>query len=169
MNGKGLWDSHAISTYLIGTYGQPNDPLYPDDLWTRAQIDQRMAFETSALFSVLRSLSIAFFREGGWEVPNAAIKNAHEGYAFLELFLANGQYLVGDTLTVADLSVITSLTQLSKFIPIDGAKYPRTVAWIGRFDDLPYFAEINTRWLNDFLPFVEEMRAKNKAAAEARK
>lgn len=162
VNGKGLWDSHAIATYLIGKYGKPNDSLYPQDLWVRARIDQRMAFETSALFSVLRSLSTIFFREGGWEVPEVAIKNANEAYEYLEQFLADSRYLVGDSLTVADFSVITTVTQLCKFIPIDAVKYPRTIQWIVRFDELPYFAEINTAWLDSFFTYAEGIRAKNK-------
>lgn len=44
-----LWDSHAIATYLIQKYGK-DDKLYPNDLETRARIDQRLHFDGSILF-----------------------------------------------------------------------------------------------------------------------
>lgn len=111
---------------------------------------------------------IEFCHNGGWDVPMATVKSAQEAYAYVESFLADGQYLVGDTMTVADLSVITTLTQLRKFIPIDGVKCPRTIAWIGRIERLPYFGEINTTMLNDSMAYVEKIRSKNKAIANAK-
>lgn len=44
-----IWDSHAVSTYLIGKYAK-NDSLYPKDLKVRSKIDQRLHFEGSVLF-----------------------------------------------------------------------------------------------------------------------
>lgn len=152
----------------MGKYGKPNDPLYPQDLYVRAQIDQRLQFETAIIFSVLSGLGRSFFYEGGWEIPPTAIVRANEGYAFLETFLSVSKYLVGDQLTVADFSVITSLTQLDRFIPIASEKYPLLIQYIKRFDELTYFKDINTAGLNDIIVFFEGIRKNNKAAAQAK-
>lgn len=48
-NGFYIWDSHAISTYLIQKYGK-DDSLYPKDLQKRAVIDQRLHFDSGTLF-----------------------------------------------------------------------------------------------------------------------
>lgn len=130
------------------------------------------------LISVCSSRRLKFFPfyvglreisyEGGWEVPATAIASANAGYGHLETFLSGSKYLVGDQLTVADFSVITSVSQLAKLVPIDTDKYPLLTQWIKRFDELSYFKDINTAWMNEMMIFVEGIRAKNKAAAQAK-
>lgn len=55
-----LWDSHAIIVYLVSKYGKKNDPLYPDDLVTRARIQQHLHYESGVLFARLRSCFVSF-------------------------------------------------------------------------------------------------------------
>lgn len=57
-NGSIIWDSHAISTYLVEKYAK-NDKLYPKDLVQRAQIDQRLHFDSGFLFARLRFLFVS--------------------------------------------------------------------------------------------------------------
>lgn len=166
-NGNFLWDSHAISTYLIRKYGGEDHPLYPTDVYTRARIDQRLHFDTSTLYGALREVFLPFYFEGAYDVSAKAIKSANDAYAFMETFLAFEPYLVGQYITVADFSAITSVTQLSSAVPVDAVKYPKLSAWIKRFDDIAKFNELNTIPLLEYVKVVDDFRAKNKAAAKA--
>lgn len=50
---KYIWDSHAVSVYLIEKYGD-DQFLYPKDLYKRAVIDQRLHFDSGVLFPSLQ-------------------------------------------------------------------------------------------------------------------
>lgn len=47
-DGKSVWDSAAIMTYLVGKYAS-DDSLYPKDLYLRAVVDQRLYFNCTVL------------------------------------------------------------------------------------------------------------------------
>lgn len=168
-NGRYLWESHAIIPYLIGKYAKTDDdhPLYPKDLYIRARIDQRMHFETGILFRSLLTLLRPIVYEGAIEITDAHLKVVHEALETVETFLAVDLYMVGDQLTVADFSVITTLTHLVSRVPLDADKYPKTAAYIKRLEALPYFDEINTKNLATFTPLINFILARNKAAVQA--
>lgn len=166
-NGKFLWDSHAISTYLIRKYGGEDHPLYPTDVYIRARIDQRLHFDSCTLFGALRDVFLPIYLDGAYDISAKANKSANDAYAFLETFLAVDPYLVGESITVADFSAITSVTQMSELVPVDAEKYPKLSAWIKSFDDIPNFNKLNTIPKLEFIKFVDDIRARNKAAAIA--
>lgn len=53
-----LWDSHAITPYLVCKYA-PNLDLYPEEICLRAKVNQRMHFNSSTLFPLLRSVTVS--------------------------------------------------------------------------------------------------------------
>lgn len=57
--------------------------------------------------------------------------------------MKDAEYMVGNSLTVADFSAAPIITSVNGLIPIDGNKYPKLVAYIERLSQLPYFDEIN--------------------------
>lgn len=171
-DGRSLWDSHAICTYLIGKYGgaaNGDHPLYPSDLFTRARIEQRLHFESTVIFAAAKASIGSVFFSGAWELSAEHVKSAHAAYDFLDTFLANDKYLVGDKLTVADLSAITTVTQLVTQIPLDATKHANVSAWIRRLEELPYFRETNTASLENFIVFFDGLKKKNKEAAAEKK
>lgn len=165
-DGRSLWDSHAISTYLIGKYGGAggDHPLYPRDLYTRARIDQRLQFETGVLFAVAKSIFVGIKLHGHIGPTAEHERQMADAYALLEAFLADGAFVVGDQLTVADLSLAVTVTQIGLHVPLDGVRFPRVAAWIGRVRQLPYFDGINARALEDFGQLVAGLVAQNVAA-----
>lgn len=64
-------------------------------------------------------------------------------YKTWEMFLAEGEFLVGNSMTVADLSCIPLLTSFNDLIPIDGEKFPKLLNYVERMSQLPYYDEIN--------------------------
>lgn len=62
-NGKFLWDSHAINTYIMSKYGKEEQQrrLYPRGVYQRAVIDQRLHFNNGVLFPSFRNVAVGFF------------------------------------------------------------------------------------------------------------
>lgn len=163
-DGESIWDSHSICTYLIGKYGS-DDSLYPKDLLKRARIDQRLHFDNGVLFQALRAANLAILYYGAYEYNQEQIDAIASCYEFTEKFLESSDYIAANQLTVADFSCGSMVTALDYHVPLNAEKYPNTVAWIARLNELPYFEELNTRVSNDkFRPFFDQKKADNRAA-----
>ncbi|XP_060655653.1 glutathione S-transferase 1-like [Drosophila nasuta] len=135
-----IWDSHAIITYLVSKYGK-DDSLYPKDLLKRAVVDQRLHFESGVVFAnALRAITKSVFFLGQKVIPKDKIQTVVEVYDFVESFLKDHDYIAGDKLTVADFSLISSVSSLTAYLEIDATKYPNTTAWIKRLEQLPYYS-----------------------------
>ncbi|KAF2894317.1 hypothetical protein ILUMI_11855 [Ignelater luminosus] len=137
-NGKIIWDSHAINIYLVTKYGKDNS-LYPDDPYKRAIINQRLHFDSGVLFPSGLKIIRPIVRQGAKTIPPERAAEVEEGYGFLEKFLEGHQWLAGDSVTLADLSIITSLTSIDVVVPVDEKKFPNVTAWIKRVEKLPYY------------------------------
>lgn len=170
-DGRALWDSHVISTYLIGKYGgaDGDHPLYPRDLYTRARIDQRLLFDTTVVFPAIRDIVRNIFFARAYELTAEQIMVAHETYALLETFLATDEYLVGDQLTVADLAIISTVWALRSQVTPDAQQYPKFTAWIARMTELPHFNEAIAANVATFDVKLDAVIARNRAAAEEKK
>lgn len=88
--GQILCDSHAICTYLIAKYGK-DDSLYPKDAYKRAQVDQRLHFDSGVLFPRFRNLMLSFTNA---DLAKEATVNLIEALKLLEVFLGDNQYAV---------------------------------------------------------------------------
>lgn len=53
-----VWDSHAISIYLVQKYAK-DDSLYPRDFKKRTTVNERMFFEASFLFARLFEICVS--------------------------------------------------------------------------------------------------------------
>ncbi|XP_017038700.1 glutathione S-transferase 1-like [Drosophila ficusphila] len=142
-DGHFIWDSHAISAYLVSKYGK-DDSLYPKDLLQRAVVDQRLHFESGVVYAnALISITKPLFLHGRKNIPKERYDAIIEVYDFVETFLAGNNYIAGDQLTIADFSIISSVSSLQTFVELDTAKYPKVTAWIKRLEQLPYYEEAN--------------------------
>ncbi|XP_061389568.1 glutathione S-transferase 1-like [Musca vetustissima] len=142
-DGQYICDSHAIISYLVDKYGK-DDSLYPKDLLKRAFVDQRMYFEASILFQRgLRNITVPLLVRNETKVYKQQIDDILESYEFLEAFLKENKYIAGDHLTIADFSVVTSVTSLVAFAEIDASKFPKLSAWLKTLEALPYYKEAN--------------------------
>ncbi|KAH8279137.1 hypothetical protein KR026_002171, partial [Drosophila bipectinata] len=154
-DGHFLWDSHAIIAYLVSKYGK-SDALYPKDLLQRAVVDQRLHFESGVLFAnALRSIAKAVIFLDQKSVPKERYDAIVEAYDFVETFLEGHDYIAGNQLTIADFSLVSSVTSLGPFVAFDPAKYPKTEAWIKRLEKLPYYEEANGKGVKLFAETVK--------------
>lgn len=61
----------------------------------------------------------------------------------LDFFLANSKYVAGDSLTLADISILGSLTYAEAF-QYDLTPYANVISWQANLKaELPYYEEIN--------------------------
>lgn len=139
-----IWDSHAICGYLVNKYGK-HDALYPKDPLQRAVVDQLLHFESGVLFIHFQELQRLIFEEHVTELPKERLEQLYEAYALLELFLAEQEYLAGSQLTIADLSIVATLSTLHlSYAPVDSTRHPRLSAWLTRISSsLPYYEQVN--------------------------
>ncbi|XP_065157565.1 glutathione S-transferase 1-like [Atheta coriaria] len=151
-DGTIISDSHAIMAYLVGKYGK-NDSLYPKDLAKRAVVDQRLHFESGNVFPTLRVMVFPMWT-GGEKCPTPKqIETLNTQYDFLNKFLSGKPWMAGNTVTIADFSLISSISSLLHMVPID-SKYTDLLAWVKRCEQLPYY-EANGKGARAFKEFVK--------------
>ena len=163
-NGQYIWESHAICTYLIDKYAK-DDSLYPKDLYTRAKIHQRLHFNSGVFFNKYRACSIAIFFRGATEFPTDAITGLQSAYDFLEVFLANDKYLVGNNVTVADYCTVANVSNAQAVLPLDPVKYPNMSDWFNRMKQISFYDEANGKGSETYKQMIETKLKANKSTA----
>nr|XP_034824494.1 glutathione S-transferase 1-like [Maniola hyperantus] len=112
-----IHDSHVILTYITEKYGK-DDSLYPKDLNKRAMVDQKLYFEVW-FFLRVRNVSYPAMVEGVRQPPEKVLNAVREAYDVLETFLTNTRFVAADNMTVADVSLASTVSASRHVIPID--------------------------------------------------
>ncbi|KAJ8924597.1 hypothetical protein NQ315_000747 [Exocentrus adspersus] len=136
-----LSDSHAIMPYIIGKYAKDKS-LYPEDIQKRALIDQKLHFDSGILFPRHLRIVLPILLGNVRHVVEEHARAVNEAYGFINTFLQQNKYIASDNLSIADLSLINSVTNASVCVPLDEGAYPQIKAWRDRLKALPYY-EIN--------------------------
>lgn len=135
-----LWESNAICQYLASK--KPN-PLWPDDGRRRADVSRWQYWELAhwapALFFYFRENMIKKFMGGGDPDPAELKKGEEQLIRFgrvLNDHLSAHRYLVGDGLTLADISVASHLmhADMGK-VPLH--LYPHVKRWFSEISLMP--------------------------------
>ncbi len=142
-NGFTLWESNAILRYVTDRYGKGG--LSPADAQQRACADQWMEWTQSSLYGdIISTIFIGLIRtpaaERNTEAIRVAAKRAGDKLAILDAQLAGRQYILGDTLTVADIPA-GSLMYRYFTLPIERPKLPNVEAWHTRLKLRPAYRE----------------------------
>jgi len=166
VDGTTVWDSHAIAAYLVRKYSkQTNDSLslYPKDFKLRAICDQRLHYENGVLFSTcMRQITRPLLYEDNPDIPQQKIDQIYVAYEMLNTFLKDNDYMVGGHVTIADFSIVTTVSTLNlTFAPIDETLFPKLTAWLRRLQKLPYYEKANGSGLNAFVQRAESKLPKD--------
>ncbi|KAG5887918.1 hypothetical protein JTB14_003015 [Gonioctena quinquepunctata] len=153
-----IWDSHAINIYLVEKYGK-NDALYPTDPQAKAVVNQRLLFNSGILFPRVSAIVGSLLREGAKSVSKDKADAVTQGYNFLESLLERSTYVAGEKLSLADLSIIATLTSANVLVPIASNRYPKTTEWMSKMQTLPYYEKANQTGLNKFIGMVKSKLA----------
>lgn len=139
-----LADSHAIIIYLLEKYGKPEHAyLYPNDPRKRGTIHQRLFFDCGILFPRLRSVMALTYVGKLSEMTKSMIANIKDAYSKLEDYLSESKYMADDVVTIADISIISTLGSLNGLVPIDGNRYPKLKIWFDKMNETDYCKNIN--------------------------
>lgn len=142
-------DSTAIVTYLEGKF--PATPLLPSDPADRARAIWFEEFADTMMSAVVykcffnRVVGPFFMKQPGNEAlaVEGETKDLPPLLAYLESVVpAPGAFLVGDALSIADISVASMFVNYDHArCAVDKAAYPKTYAWVAAIHDRPSFAE----------------------------
>lgn len=129
-----LFESNAICKYLCR---KNNSDLYPDDLKTRAIVDQWIDFISFHVANHLMGVvyNRVFAPRRGIPVNEKAIADGLEGLkTFLPIIekpLASHQNIVGKTFCLADIILLATLEPV-EVADVDLSPYPHLDAWRAR-------------------------------------
>lgn len=154
----GIWDSHVINAYLVGKYGK-DDSLYPKDLQKRAVVDQRMYFDVGILFTKMRAVVYPIFRQGAKAIDKEKAADLDDAYNSLETLLERTTYVAGEHLTIADFSIVTTLTSANVLVPIASNRFPKISEWLAKMQALPYYASANQVGLDALAALIKSKLA----------
>jgi len=107
-NGFVLNESRAIMQYLANAYAK-NDSLYPKAAKKRAVVDQRLQFDFGTLYKSLFDvyIPIMFLKK---PLDQEKVDIFKKNLDLLEGFLSQSKYVAGDSLTIADMSIMATLS-----------------------------------------------------------
>nr|AUO28661.1 glutathione S-transferase delta [Lasioderma serricorne]QWV59551.1 glutathione S-transferase delta 1 [Lasioderma serricorne] len=157
-NGFVLWESRAIATYLADQYGK-NDALYPKDAKKRALVDQRLYFDMGTLYQRFADYYYPVMFTGA-EYDPAKLTKIEEAFKFLDLFLQDQEFVAGNTLTVADLAVVATVSTYEA-VGFDLSPYKNVAKWYGKVKaTAPGYEEANGKNVLLFKQLFEHLTKK---------
>jgi len=140
-----LWESNAIIQYLADKSG--DDTLFPQNLAQRADIVRWQSWELAHFnqaFGTLAFESVAkpnFMKmEGNEAVISGAREQLGRFASVLNEHMQGRSYVVGDTITLADYSMI-HVEFFKEAVPFDWTPFPHLNDYFDRMRQSPYWAE----------------------------
>ncbi len=141
-DGKIIWESNAIVRYLSARYGM--GVLAPVDLADRAQADRWMDWQITTVGPNWGVMFLGLVRtppsKREPEKIAAAVKRLGETYAILDAQLEGRDYIMGDSLTMADIPLGMTMYRYHELVK-DRPSLPNVEAWYERLQARPAYAE----------------------------
>ena len=150
-------DSRAIMTYLVNKYA-PDSTLYPSDPQKRAVVDRLLQFDIGSIDRSLGEYLAPIMRDGKrlYELNPEKEKTVREGLLVLDDTLSVYSFVAGNDLTLADLSLLATLSLADAFDYDITKGFKNLNEWYDRLKhDLPYYEDINKEPINLFKTFVK--------------
>ncbi|GAB6025133.1 Glutathione S-transferase [Chamberlinius hualienensis] len=138
-NGFTLWESRVIMAYLVQKYAR-DDSLYPKEIQQRSQVDKMLYFDIGVLYKGI----IDYWNPQLFDGKPASSQKANvlkQSLEYLDEFLKSGRYICGSTMTIADLSLLASVTALEAY-EYDYSSCVNIKRWVEQLKvELPYYSE----------------------------
>jgi glutathione S-transferase len=127
-DGRTLAQSNAIIRYLA-----QRSRLLPDDAFTQAKIDEWLFWEQYSHEPYVATCRYHMVYQGKSKETRdpAKVERAEKALTFMDRQLAGRSFLVGDTLTIADIALL-AYTRVADEGGFDLAARPNVQAWIAR-------------------------------------
>ena len=127
-----LTESVAILEWLERV--RPAPPLYPQDPWTAARVRQVVELVNSEIqpfqsVTVRKRVSLEEPVQAAWthHFNQRGVEALAEAIRLIDLELGEGRFVIGDSLTAADLFVVPQLDFARRF-GVETARFPRLAA-----------------------------------------
>ncbi len=137
-----LWESNAIVRYLAGLHGR--DTLAPTDPKTYADADRWMDWQQTTVLPLMTPIFWGLVRtpeaERNHAVINQAIQDMVPVAAILEKRLTGRDFLMGSSLTMADIPVAIQIYRYLSLVD-DRPSTPNMEGWFARIAARPAFKE----------------------------
>lgn len=145
-----LWESRAISSYLVSAYGK-DDSLYPKDPKQRAVVDQRLYFDMGSLYEKFAACIYPVVFSGAKEIPEEKKTALASVLSLLDGFIGSpGAYVAGKHVTIADHAVAATVSTVAE-AGVDLSKYSNVTDWYKRVQsEMPKYAEVNAPGAAEF-------------------
>jgi glutathione S-transferase len=142
-DGTVVWESHAILRYLAARYGRGS--FWDDDPAARSLSDRWMDWSHTTLQpDFLTGVFWGFYRtpeaQRDWPAIRNKIALCARHFARLDSHLSDRTFMLGDTLTLADIPIATSLYRYFN-IDIGRPSVPNVEAWYTRLQDRSPYRE----------------------------
>lgn len=135
-----VFDSSAIGIYLVEKYAKGND-LYPKDLILKTKVNERLFYIASFMFPRGFQVFGPTLFGNQTEIPQKVIDDLHRGYQTVETILEGNEYLIGDTLTLADLSLWCLSESGCQVVEIDAEKFPNYTRWLTKMRSIVWLQQ----------------------------
>ncbi|CAL4151275.1 unnamed protein product [Meganyctiphanes norvegica] len=147
-----LWESRPICSYLASQYGN-DDSLYPKDPKKRAEVDRFLYFDMGTFYHRWgKFMYPPAFK--GQQPDHSLLEPVREACGWLDSWLEGKDYVTGSNVTVADFSLIASLTTMTEMgFNID--QWKNLSVWAKLCKDLPGYHEANHVGAAKFGAFVK--------------
>lgn len=155
-----MTESRLIIAYLVDQY-KPGHSLYPKDAATRRTVDWWLYFDIGRLYKTASDTFRAFL-SGSKDMNRESEKSFREYLAYLDSQLSTSQhgYLVGENLTIADISIAASLTW-PECCDYDFSEFKHLVKYLDKLKkDIPQYHEINDGPIENCRKWLASMQAK---------
>ncbi|PKF61013.1 glutathione S-transferase [Psychromonas sp. psych-6C06] len=140
-DGRFLSESNAILNYLAN-----GSALLPDDVFERASLLQWQFFEQYShepFIAVARYINVYLgLPESRAKEYEALQTGGHNALKVMETQLEKGDFLLGENLSIADISLY-AYTHVAHEGGFDLSAYPAILAWIKRINSLPDYVSMN--------------------------
>ncbi len=138
-----MTESRAIARYLCSIGNGAVTTAFPKAPHLTAQIDELMDYDATCLYK--RIGAVAYPRMGFSSTPpeEKDFEALRKSLSYIEARLSDTGFLVGGTLSVADLNLANTLSMLNMVSEIDVAQdFPVTNKWLAHLQTLGNYAEV---------------------------
>lgn len=158
-NGFVLWESRAILAYLVNKYaGDDKRSLYPTEPEARANVDRLLYFDNGTLYKNI----VDYFHPqlmSGEEADERKANALKQSLDYIDIFLEKTAYCAGDQLTIADFSILASITQLEG-MDYRITSYPNLCKWVQRMkSELPFYESCNAAGIQQFRAWAKSKKS----------
>jgi glutathione S-transferase len=152
-----MGESRAIMMYLVNKYKPDAVHLYPREPEKRALVDELLFYDIGTLFSAQSKLLRPMLLGPVKELNADDEKGYRRCLEYLDKRLAdNGgkPYMLGDQLTIADISIAATFT-FAYACKYDLSAFKHLVAYLDRLKtDIPNYDEINEKPVDNMTKFI---------------